>query len=167
MNLCIPVLKDQGLESRISGHFGSAPCFAIVDSDTRACRVVPNANRHHGHGGCHPVAALAGLDVQGVLVGGIGAGALSHLQAAGIRVWQADGGTVDAAVASFTAGSPVELTPASACTHHGHGHDHGHGHGHGHDHGHGHGACHGGGAGGGQVHGLHGPHGGGSRRGDA
>jgi predicted Fe-Mo cluster-binding NifX family protein len=157
MNLCIPVLKDDGLESRLSGHFGSAPCFAIVDSETRACRVVPNANRHHGHGGCHPVAALAGLDVQGVLVGGIGAGALSHLQAAGLRVWKADGATVDAALAAFAAGAPAELTPAGACVHHDHGHGHGHGHGQGQGHGHGQGL------GGGQ--GLHGPHGGGGPRG--
>lgn len=160
MNLCIPVTSDQGLDSRVSGHFGSAPCFAIVDSETRACRVVPNANRHHGHGGCQPVAAIAGLAVEGVLVGGIGAGALSRLQAAGVRVWHADGKTVDAAVAAFAAGSPVELTPATACVHHDQGQGHGHGHGAGGGH---HGGC-------GTLpeQGLHGPHGrGGPQRGNA
>lgn len=160
MNLCIPVLKDDGLASRVSGHFGSAPCFAIVDTDTRTCHVVPNANRHHGHGGCHPVAALAGLDVQGVLVGGIGAGALSHLHAAGIRVWRADGGTVEAALASFAGGAPVEIAPGQACAHHGHGHGREHEHEHGHGHGH-QGGC-------GHGHGLRGLHGGGGpRRGGA
>lgn len=154
MNLCIPVMNDQGLDSRVSGHFGSAPCFAIVDSETRACRVVPNANQHHGHGGCHPVAAIAGLGVDGVLVGGIGAGALSHLQAAGIRVWKADGSTVAAALEAYAAGAPIEMTPASSCGHHDHGHGHGHGHGEGCAQGHG--------------QGLHGPHGsGGPRRGNA
>lgn len=158
MNLCIPVMNDQGLDSRVSGHFGSAPCFAIVDSETRACRVVPNANRHHGHGGCHPVAAIAGLGVEGVLVGGIGAGALSHLQAAGVRVWKADGPTVAAALEAYAAGAPVEMTPAASCVHHDHGHGHGHGAGGG----------HGAGCGHGHGQGLHGPQGsGGPRRGNA
>jgi predicted Fe-Mo cluster-binding NifX family protein len=160
MNLCIPVTNDQGLDSRVSGHFGSAPCFAIVDSETRACRLVPNANRHHGHGGCHPVAAIAGLGVEGVLVGGIGAGALSHLQAAGIRVWKADGTTVAAALAAYTSGTPIEMTPATSCVHHDHGHGHGHGHGAG--------GGHEGGCGHGHGQGLHGPHGsGGPRKGNA
>lgn len=162
MNLCIPVTNDQGLDSCVSGHFGSAPCFAIIDSETRACRVVPNANRHHGHGGCHPVAAIAGLGVEGVLVGGIGAGALSHLQAAGIRVWKADGTTVAAALEAYAACAPIEMTPATSCGHHDHDHDHGHGNGHGAGGGHGEGCGHG------HGQGLHGPHGsGGPRRGNA
>lgn len=142
MNICMPVLGDEGLDSRLSGHFGSAPCFAIIDTETRACRVVENANRHHSHGGCHPVAAIAGLGVQGILVGGIGAGALSHLQAAGVRVWRAEGRTAGAALDAFTAGTPVELTPAAACVHHGHGHEAGS-----------HDGC---GRGGHGLHGLHG-----------
>lgn len=147
MNICMPVLGDEGLDSRLSGHFGSAPCFAIIDTGTRACRVVANANRHHSHGGCHPVAAIAGLGVQGILVGGIGAGALSHLQAAGIRVWRAEGRTAGAALDAFAAGTPVELTPEAACVHHGHGHGHGQEAG-----------SHGGCGGGGYGHGLHGLH---------
>ena len=35
MNLCIPITEDQGLQSPVSGHFGSAPYFMIVDTGSR------------------------------------------------------------------------------------------------------------------------------------
>lgn len=126
MNICIPTTQDLGLESRVSAHFGSAPFFAIVDVDSRACRTVPNANHSHEHGGCQPMAALAGQAIDSVLVGGIGAGALSKLTAAGIRVYLAGAGSVDEALTAYNSGTLAEISPAGACQ----GHDHGqHGHG--------------------------------------
>jgi predicted Fe-Mo cluster-binding NifX family protein len=38
MNLCIPVNSDSALASEVCPHFGSAPCFLIVDTDSLACR---------------------------------------------------------------------------------------------------------------------------------
>lgn len=126
MNICIPTTQDNGLESRVSAHFGSAPFFAIVDTDSRVCRTVPNANGGHEHGGCQPLAALEGQAVASVLVGGIGAGALSKLTAAGIRVYMVGAGSVKDAIEAYNSGALAEVSPAGAC----HGHDHGqHGHG--------------------------------------
>ena len=34
MNLCIPVESDEGLNSRVCAHFGSAPAFLIVELET-------------------------------------------------------------------------------------------------------------------------------------
>jgi predicted Fe-Mo cluster-binding NifX family protein len=140
MNVCIPVNEDKGLQSPICAHFGSAPVFMIVDTDDETCRAVPNRNEHHGHGMCMPLASLRGENIDGMVVGGIGGGALSKLQAAGIRVYLSDLPTVEASVAAFKSGSLREVTPAEACAHHGAG-PHGHG-----PHGHGggpHGAAHG------------------------
>lgn len=149
MNICIPVTKDAGLESPVSSHFGSAPLFVIVDTESKACRAVPNRTHSHGHGACQPLASLSGEAIDGVVVGGIGMGALAKLQAANIRVYQASVATVGAALAAFAGGVLQEATPATACTHHGHGaHDHGH-HGHG-PHGEGCGGPHGSGGGGSQ-----------------
>lgn len=133
MNLCIPVTEDRGLASPVCAHFGSAPLFLIVDVATGGCRAVPNRNLHHDHGMCRPLSSLAGEDLDGIVVGGIGRGALGKLQAAGIRVYLAESPTVEAAVAAFTAGTLREVTPAQACAHHGSGpHGHGpHGGGHG------------------------------------
>jgi predicted Fe-Mo cluster-binding NifX family protein len=128
MNLCIPVTEDAGLQSPVCGHFGSAPMFLIVDTETHDCRVIPNLNEHHAHGMCQPLRALAGQDIGGMVVGGIGMGAMSKLQSSGIRVFLAGpAATVQDALAAFLAGTLAEASPATACAHHGHGHQ-GHSH---------------------------------------
>lgn len=120
MRLCVPVVEDRGLESRVSGHFGSAPAFMIVDTDSNVCRVVVNNNAHHAHGMCHPIAALAGERVDGIVVGGIGMGALMKLQAAGIAVYQATRPTVGEAVTAFQSGSLQPIAQDRACAGHHH-----------------------------------------------
>ncbi len=121
MQICIPVIEDRGLESRVSGHFGSAPGFMIVDTDSGACRVIGNANDHHAHGMCQPLAALAGETVDGIIVGGIGMGALMKLQAAGIAVYRAMHPTVSETIAAFKSGALQPVGEEGACaSHHGH-----------------------------------------------
>jgi ArsR family transcriptional regulator len=58
--------------------------------------------------------------VDAVVVGGIGAEALSKLQAADIRVYLSELPTAEAVVAAFKAGTLRFATPATACAHHGH-----------------------------------------------
>jgi predicted Fe-Mo cluster-binding NifX family protein len=121
MQLCVPVIEDQGLNSRVSAHFGSAPAFMIVDTDSGNCRLIVNNNAHHAHGMCQPLAALAGQAVDGILVGGIGMGALMKLQAAGIEVFRAGHATVAEAVAAFKEGTLGAIGQEGACAgHHGH-----------------------------------------------
>jgi predicted Fe-Mo cluster-binding NifX family protein len=124
MQICIPVLEDQGLDSRVSGHFGSAPGFMIVDTESGACRVIGNHNEHHAHGMCQPLAALAGELVDGIIVGGIGMGALMKLQAAGITVYRAAHPTVAETIAAFKNGTLQPVGEDGACAshqgHHGH-----------------------------------------------
>jgi predicted Fe-Mo cluster-binding NifX family protein len=127
MQLCVPVLDDNGLDSRVCGHFGSAPAFMIVDTDANQCRLIVNNNAHHAHGMCQPLAALAGETVDGIIVGGIGMGALMKLQAAGIAVYRAAHPTVGQAVTAFKDGTLDLVGENGACAgHHGHHHHHGH-----------------------------------------
>lgn len=123
VNLCIPVTADRGLESPVSGHFGSAPIFMLVDTETRAARALSNARAVHEHGACRPLDALAGSDVDAIVVGGIGAGALMKLQSAGIRVFRASAPTVAGCLDAFLAKEVEEIGPGGACGRHGHGHD--------------------------------------------
>ena len=121
MQLCVPVLDDQGLDSRVCAHFGSAPAFMIVDTESGACRTIVNNNAHHAHGMCQPLAALAGEAVDGIIVGGIGMGALMKLQAAGIAVYRAVHPTVGETIAAFKEGSLRPVGQDEACAgHHGH-----------------------------------------------
>lgn len=138
MKICVPVIEDRGLESEMSAHFGSAPLFLVVDSETAEVRAIPNRDVHHGHGMCRPLASLAGERIDGVVVGGIGRGALAKLRAASISVYLGDRPTVGEAIAAFRSGELREVTPESACAHHGHGHEAGAGGGGG-----GRGRCHG------------------------
>jgi predicted Fe-Mo cluster-binding NifX family protein len=118
MQLCVPVLDDRGLESHVCAHFGSAPAFMVVDTDANACRLIVNNNAHHAHGMCQPLAALAGESVDGIIVGGIGMGALMKLQAAGISVYRSVHATVAEAVAAFRAGSLRPVGQDDACAAH-------------------------------------------------
>ncbi|MEW5983476.1 MAG: NifB/NifX family molybdenum-iron cluster-binding protein [Acidobacteriota bacterium] len=121
MQICIPVLEDRGLASRVSSHFGSAPAFMIIDTESGNRRLIGNHDQHHAHGMCQPLAALAGEPVEGIVVGGIGMGALMKLQAAGITVYRAMHPTVEEVLAAFTAGSLQPLDRNEACDgHHGH-----------------------------------------------
>jgi predicted DNA-binding protein (UPF0251 family)/predicted Fe-Mo cluster-binding NifX family protein len=121
MNLCIPVTEDLGLKSPVCAHFGSAPIFMIVDTESESRRAISNSNQHHGHGMCTPLASLQGEHIDGMAVGGIGMGALTKLQASGIRVFMSEHATVAATVAAFKAGTLRPMTPGSACAHHAHG----------------------------------------------
>jgi len=130
MNLCIPVLKDEGLQSHVSAHFGSAPMFLLIDTDTNETTVVRNDNAHHEHGMCHPLGILADHPIDAMVVGGIGMGALNKLLAANIRVYQSSLRTVAETLTAFQAGSLPEVDASAACAGHGQGR-HGHGHQHG------------------------------------
>jgi predicted Fe-Mo cluster-binding NifX family protein len=115
MRICIPITSDEGIESAVCEHFGSAPMFMVVDTQTGACRALTNHNAHHGHGMCHPLEALATEAIDGVVVGGIGQNALTRLRQAGIEVFQSDQQTVAQTVGAFNAGSLAPVSPSHAC----------------------------------------------------
>ena len=122
MNICIPVDEEKGLRSQVCAHFGSAPAFMIVDTDSGSCRAIPNNNQHDGHGMCTPLQALQGEQIDGMVVGGIGMGALNKLNAANIAVYISEHMTVGETVAAFKAGTLKLMQPAMSCAQHGHGH---------------------------------------------
>jgi len=125
MNVCIPITRDDGIQSPVCLHFGSAPIFLVIDTETGSCRAITNRNLHHAHGMCQPLAQLAGEQLDAIVVGGIGMGALGKLNAANIRVYSSEHPTVAETVAAFKTGTLREVTPGAACAHHGnepHGH---------------------------------------------
>jgi len=116
MRLCIPTEDDAGLTARISAHFGSAPRFTIVDSDTGAARSVPN--REHGHrpGTCDAAGSISGLDVEAVVCGGFGRRALHSMRRAGIPVYLTGSASVEEAVEEFRMDRLVPLLEDQACS---------------------------------------------------
>ncbi len=131
MKICIPVTEDLGLQSPVCGHFGSAPLFVLVDTDTGSFRSIPNQNFNHAHGTCQPLMSFANENVDSVAVGGIGMGALNKLQAANIQVFISTHPTVEKTIAALKSGTLQKASAATACGHHGHGHHGSAGSGHG------------------------------------
>ncbi len=121
MNMCIPVESDAGLQSIVSPHFGSAPTFLIVDTDTGDFETVENSNSTHAHGACQPLSVLGGHNVDCVVVGGIGVGALNKFRAADIQVYLSPHRTVQETIDAFNARTLQPVTPKTACGHHGQG----------------------------------------------
>jgi predicted Fe-Mo cluster-binding NifX family protein len=115
MKVCFPVQENNGFESEVYGHFGTAPAFIVVDTETNDVRTITNADQHHAHGACNPLKALNGQKVDAIVVGGIGAGALSRLNQSGIIVYRAQAATVQGNIDIFTAGSRPEFMPQNTC----------------------------------------------------
>jgi predicted Fe-Mo cluster-binding NifX family protein len=118
VKIAFPTQDDKGLESLVYGHFGSAPTFIIVDSALGTVEPLVNRDQHHAHGQCQPMAALGGRPIEAVVVGGIGAGALSRLNATGIKVYRAVEGTVSENLSLIQAGSLPLITLNMTCAGH-------------------------------------------------
>ena len=119
MKLCIPAIENIGINSKISNHFGSAPFFAIFDTDTKTADFVANSNQSHAHGTCQPLGVLSTYRPDVVLCRGMGKGAIVGLNAAGVRAYQGKSATVMEVVEEYLAGQMLELTPEGACSGHG------------------------------------------------
>ena len=109
MKVCFPVEMNNGAESEIFGHFGSAPGFVTFDTVSGEYGYIDNKNAVHEHGACNPAEALTGSGVNAVVVGGIGQGAMMRLISNGVDVYKADSGKVSADAQKFAVGGLVKL----------------------------------------------------------
>jgi len=121
MKICFPVQKYEGLASEVYDHFGSAPLFVVVDTLTGAVSSINNIDQIHEHGACNPIAGLGDHQVDAIVVGGIGRGALHKLNSSGLRVFKAHEGTIDSNMELFKTEDLPEFLPGHTCG--GHGHD--------------------------------------------
>ena len=115
MKVCFAVQKDDGVESVVYGHFGSAPAFIMVDTDVDGTETVNNRDLNHVHGACNPIQAIGGLKPDAVVVGGIGAGAITRLNAEGVKVYRAAAETVKQNLDLLKESKLPELSVQNAC----------------------------------------------------
>ena len=118
MKVGFAVQTNEGVESKVYDHFGSAPAFIIVDTAGGEVLTVNNRDLHHAHGACNPIMALDGKTVDAMIVGGIGAGALTKLKALGIRVYGAGGSTVKENLSLLSEDKLQELSVNNSCRPH-------------------------------------------------
>ena len=119
MKICIPIETDEGKSAKVYGHFGSAPYFAIYDTEKDKFEVIDNSNQHHAHGTCHPMGILNGKNINAVVCGGMGARAVQKLTDGGIKTYRAVAGTADEIIKKYKQGELEEITIENACASHG------------------------------------------------
>ena len=115
MKVCFPVNTIQSLDSEVYGHFGSAPAFILVDTETKEATTITNSDQNHAHGMCSPIKALGGQKIDCVVVGGIGGGALMKLNQSGISVYKAMGLTVNDNLNLMNSGKLPIFKPGHTC----------------------------------------------------
>lgn len=151
MRLCIPTVNAEGLEARVSGHFGSAPHYTLLDTETGAVDVVDNtwgghAHGHghgHGHGhtpggSCRPLLPLIGHSIDAVVCRGLGRGAYARFLETELDVFGTHATRVREILEEAREGrlTPIEVGAICGGRHrHGAGHRHGHEDGEAHGHG--------------------------------
>ncbi|MFA6413736.1 MAG: NifB/NifX family molybdenum-iron cluster-binding protein [Syntrophales bacterium] len=118
MKVCFAVQKDEGMDSAVFGHFGSAPAFMVVDTEHQSIELVNNRDMIHAHGACNPIMALGGQNVGAVVVGGIGGGALMKLNAAGIKVYGSMAGTIKGNIDLLMTNRLPEFSMENTCAGH-------------------------------------------------
>jgi predicted Fe-Mo cluster-binding NifX family protein len=122
MRICVPTVDNGGLEARANDHFGSAPYFTLVDTDSHEVRVIANPEAEHEHGQCRPLRWLRPEGLDAVVCRGMGRRALAHLRREGIDVFISNDPIVSQAVSAVVSGEATRLTSLEAC--HGGGHHH-------------------------------------------
>ena len=72
MKICVPTEDNRGLESRLYGHFGSAPFLAFVDTASESVEMLENSGHHRVHGQCTPVGRIDADKTDAVVCQGMG-----------------------------------------------------------------------------------------------
>ncbi len=119
MKICMPVLDANGMNSVVYGHFGSAPFFAVYDTEKQDISFVNNNESEHEHGQCMPVATLQKIGAEAVLCKGMGMRAANLLLEAGITPYMVDAGTIAGAIKQYETKNVAVLDASKACQHHG------------------------------------------------
>ncbi|MBU1221729.1 NifB/NifX family molybdenum-iron cluster-binding protein [Myxococcota bacterium] len=90
MKTCVPVTGKDPENSNINPHFGSASFYAVYDSEKDTIIIEDASKDEHEHGMCNPAQTVMSHGADSVIVSGIGFKAIQKLNAAGIKVFQAE-----------------------------------------------------------------------------
>ncbi|HNZ28817.1 MAG TPA: NifB/NifX family molybdenum-iron cluster-binding protein [Candidatus Goldiibacteriota bacterium] len=122
MKICVPSGSKKGLEAEVYGHFGSAPYFTLIDTESGETEIIENSHSQHEHGACNPAGTIEGKGVKAVVCAGMGARAVQKLNDAGIKVFSGNFSRVSECVDAFKRGEIAEMSINGSCR----GHDCGH-----------------------------------------
>jgi len=123
MKISIPTIDENGLDGIVEQHFGKAPTYTIIDSETEEVIVISNDSEHTGGVGLPPeYLHKNGVDI--MLCGGLGFKAVRMFESYGIKVFVGAGGTVKDTFEAWKAGKLQNANAENSCSEHGHGDHH-------------------------------------------
>jgi predicted Fe-Mo cluster-binding NifX family protein len=117
MKIGIPVETDNGLESQVAQHFGQASLYAIVDSETKDVKVIPNESNHRGGKKAPPTWLKEDIGIDVLICTGAGSRAIGLFEEIGIPVYFGTLATVGEMLREHAKGTLQLATPADGCTH--------------------------------------------------
>ena len=119
MKVIVPLDEQAGQSSKMSEHVGSAPFFAVANTDSDLFEIIVNDCMHNYHGQCNPPDFFSKLGISALLCHDIEAGAVHKLQRMGIAVYMtAIVPTLEEALLLFKRGTLKKVTPQEACQGH-------------------------------------------------
>ncbi len=124
MRIAVPTAGRGGMGEQVAGHFGMAPTYTIVDTETGEVEVVDNTSHHMG-GTVHPPVVVANAGADAILCGNLGGHAIELFDKYGIEVYVGASGTVQDAIGAWERGQLTGPSPDHEC---GHDCDHDHHH---------------------------------------
>ncbi len=119
MKICVPTSGRGGMDDSVSEHFGRAPTFTVVDTDTGGVHVVPNTSEHMGGTG-KPPEQIAKTGAKVLLCSGLGPKAVAMFESMEIAVYVGALGSVSDAIKLWEGGKLESATPDNACRDHHH-----------------------------------------------
>ncbi|MDD3042117.1 MAG: NifB/NifX family molybdenum-iron cluster-binding protein [Methanosarcinaceae archaeon] len=121
MKVCVPTRDENGLDGLVEQHFGKAPTYTILDTESQEVSVIPNTSEHMGGVGLPPeYLHQNGVDI--MLCAGLGFKAVQMFETFGIEVFVGVGGTARDSFAAWEAGRLHKATADNSCADHGHQH---------------------------------------------
>lgn len=119
MKIAIPTKDNQKLDATVYEHFGKAPFYTIVDTETDVIRTESNKAQHFD-GSARPAEVMAKSDIDIVLCASLGRKAVSLFQDGGIAIFSGAQSKVRDALKAHRKGQLQPATEANACWGHSH-----------------------------------------------
>jgi predicted Fe-Mo cluster-binding NifX family protein len=117
MKLAISAVEPR-FNAPLDVRFGRCDHFIFVDTETNAWEASPNpAVNARGGAGTQAAQFIANQGAQAIISGHFGPNAFEALDAADIKMYAAEGGSVDAVVEEFSSGQLRKVTVPGASGH--------------------------------------------------
>lgn len=114
MKITFPTNDDKGLEGQLADHFGRAPTFTIIDSETEELNVIDNSGEHFGGRQSAPVLVINnGTNV--LICKALGRKAIARFAESNIDVYITEKLTVKNALEAYKKQELRKATDNEAC----------------------------------------------------